>query len=230
MKLEPHFAPSRSHLKQPEQPQRRGQGPAQEQELGLGLAQFDHALLGGLDVGANKDGSPLHMKVTNNADIASRSISSSKAQERDVNRSHRSRSATATASEQKSRTSSLRSHHTQPKAPSGTHLASKTDDQWDFLDPLQSPEQAYLRINNLLNVKSTQQSLLHATEVSSELEMLLKQSRDAARSRNGGSRKTEAEIYYKTMAQRLEQLQGMLEARKALDSALLSLLNQGCSL
>ena len=242
-------APSfRYHQKQHGQPQSQkgysdnAQDPAQEQEQVPDLQHnhFNHALLGGRDAQKDtyRDSLPPSVKIPSNADIAPKSDSSSKLQEQDAaKRSRASASATAVAianadaeatGAKKTRIPSIRSQRTNP-VPAGAHIPRTIDDQWEFLDPLQSPEQAFSRISNLLNLKSTQQSLLHALEVSVEFDSLLKQSRNDARFRNGGSRKTETEMYYKTMAQRLDQLRGMLEARKALDSALLSLLNQGCS-
>jgi len=185
--------------------------------------------------GRARENSPPRMKVTSNADIAYRNASSSnanKAQPAQLVAERQTRGRQDLASKLPGHTSATGTGNGRASRSQRIGLLP-SEDQLDFLDPLQTPEQAYLRINNLLNVKGTQPSLLHAIEVSFELDTLLTNSRNDTRRRNkgaGAGRKTEEEMYYKTMAQRLQQLRGMLEARKALDAALLSLLNQGCGM
>ena len=109
----------------------------------------------------------------------------------------------------------------------GVPATHDTDRQWEFLDPLRTPYQGYERIQNLLNLRGAIDAAASSIDVTIELDALLKKSRNDARARNGGSRRTEAEGNYKAMAARTVQLRGMLEARRSLDSALLSFIHQG---
>jgi len=206
---------------------------------------FDHTLLEQqqeteLDVFESKDrprqSSPPRMKVTSSAGIASRNASNASS----------SNAGNKVQLERRAREKERLEDIYKPRIRRGVPIASREprsqraaalvsgSDQLDFLDPLESPEQAYLRINRLLNLKPMQQSVQHAIEVSLELDTLLTTSRNDNRKRFGDQRKSqsksEEELFYKGMAQKLQQLRGMLEARKALDAALLSLLNQGCGM